>query len=320
MEDLNGVRLFVRVAEAQSFTAAGRRLGITSSAVSKAISRLERGLGVRLLDRTTRSVALTNDGRDFYERCRQMLADLDEAEMHLTQSVSTPRGRLRLYMPSGFGRKLIIPRLAETMKHHPQLRIDIELGNRMLDPREEGPDAVIRFGHFTDKGLVSRHLCDVHFVACASPAYLERNGVPSSPDELERHVCLGYASPRTGDYRDWVFLKDGKPFARSMSANLNINDGESLLNMAVAGVGIAMISTFIAHDAVRKGALRIVLRDYIAPPTPVAALCPQGRQHAPRIRWLLDLLQQLIPSPPPWEEIVSSGAPDSRDGLTRIAR
>lgn len=304
MEDLNGLRLFVRVAEAQSFTEAGRRLGITSSAVSKAVGRLEHGLGVRLLARTTRRVALTNDGRDFYERCLQILADLDEAELQLTRSLSTPRGRLRIQMPSGFGRKLIIPALAGVMEHHPELRIDIELGNRLVDPAEEGLDAVVQFGPSQGIGLISHHLCDLHFVACASPAYLKRHGTPASPDDLARHVCLGYATPRIGAYRDWVFSHDGRQFARSMSANLNINDGESLLNVAVEGAGIAMIATFVAYEAVRRGKLRVLLKDYIAPPTPVSVVCPQGRQHVPRVRWLIDLLRKLIPAPAPWERIV----------------
>lgn len=307
MQDLNGLRVFARVAESRSFTAAARTLGLTASAVSKAIGRLENEYGQRLLNRTTRSVALTNDGRDFYERCKQLLADLEEAENQLTQSTPAPRGHLRVYMPSAFARKVVLPRLAPLLERHPDIRIDVELGERPLDPAEEGLDAAVRFGPLPDSGMVARRLADAVFVACASPEYLARHGTPATPDDLARHQCLGYTTPWRDHYREWVFSEHGRTVRRQVFGKLNVSSAEALLEAAIAGSGIAMVGAFVAWDAVKAGKLRVVLGDYVAPGVPVSVICPPGRQHSPRVRWFLDLLREIIPSPPPWDEITRPG-------------
>jgi LysR family transcriptional regulator for bpeEF and oprC len=277
---------------------------LTASAVSKAIARLEKEYGQRLLNRTTRNVGLTNDGRDFYERCKLVLADLEEAENLLTQSAPAPRGHLRVHMPTAFGKKVVLPRLIPLMERFPEIRIDVELGERPLDAAEEGLDAVVRFGELPDSSMVARRLCDVAFVACAAPGYLARYGEPATPADLDGHRCLGYATPWRDHYRDWVFAGNGGTFARGFSGNLNVNSAEALLDAAVEGGGIAMVAAFVAWEAVRAGRLRVLLKDYIAPGTPVSVICPPGRQRTPRVRWFLDALQEIIPSPPPWQEII----------------
>lgn len=304
MEDLNGLRVFLRVADSRSFTAAATRLGLTPSAVSKAIGRLEKEYGQRLLDRTTRRVGLTNDGHAFYERCRQVLADLEEAENQLTQSSASPRGHLRVHMPTAFGKKVVLPRLSPILERLPDLRIDVELGERPLDLAEEGLDAVVRFGALPDSGLIARRLCDVRFVACASPKYLARHGEPRTPDDLERHACLGYATPWRAHYRGWTFVgPDGAPTPREVSGKLNVNSAEALTEAAIAGSGITMVADFVAWEAVRAGRLRVLLKDFIGPAMPVSLVYLPGRQHSPRIRWFLQTLQEMIPSPAPWVEI-----------------
>jgi LysR family transcriptional regulator for bpeEF and oprC len=304
MEDLNGLRVFLQVAESRSFTAAATRLGVTASGVSKAIARLEQEFGQRLLNRTTRRVGLTNDGHAFYERCRQVMADLQEAENQLTQSSASPRGHLRVHMPTAFGKKVVLPRLAGILDRLPDLRIDVELGERPIDPAEEGLDAAVRFGHLPDSGLIASRLCDVRFVACAAPAYLARHGVPRRPEDLASHACLGYATPWRSHYREWTFADDdGKPVTLSVSGKLNVNSAEALLEAAIAGSGIAMVADFVAWDAVRARKLRVLLREYIGPPTPVSVVYLPGRQHSPRLRWFLDTLREMIPSPAPWETI-----------------
>lgn len=307
MEDLNGLRVFVRVAESRSFTAAANRLGLTASAVSKAVARLEGEYGQRLLNRTTRSVGLTNDGRDFYERCKQLLADLEEAENQLTQSTPAPRGQLRVHMPTAFGKKVVLPRLVRVLERHPDIHMDVQLGERPPDPAEEGLDAVVRFGSLPDSSMVARGLGDAVFVCCASPDYLDRYGTPGTPDDLVQHRCLGYTTPWLGHYRDWVFADKGVTFTRQVSGKLNVNSAEALLEAAVAGTGIAMVSAFVAYEAVKEGRLRLLLKDYIAPGVPVSVICPPGRQRTPRVRWFLDVLQEIIPSPPPWADIAKAG-------------
>lgn len=304
MEDLNGLRVFLRVAESRSFTAAATRLGLTPSAVSKSIGRLEKEYGQRLLDRTTRRVGLTNDGHAFYERCRQVLADLEEAENLLTQSSASPRGRLRVHMPTAFGKKVVLPRLSRILERLPDLRVDVELGERPLDLAEEGLDAVVRFGALPDSGLIARRLCDVRFVACASPEYLERHGEPLTPDELGQHACLGYATPWRAHYREWTFAEpDGTLAPREISGKLNVNSAEALTDAAIAGSGITMVADFVAWEAVRAGKLRVLLKSFIGPAMPVSLVYLPGRQHSPRIRWFLRTLQEVIPSPAPWEEL-----------------
>lgn len=307
MENLNGLRVFVQVGEARSFTVAGRRLGLTSSGVSKAIAKLERSYGIRLLDRSTRSVALTAEGQEFFERCRHLLAELEEAETQLTQSMSAPRGRLRVHMPTAFGKRVVLPLLAQVLPRHPAVIVDVELGERGVDTLEEGFDAAIRFGDLPDSGLTARRLSEASFVVCASPEYLARHGEPRTPDDLDRHECLGYVTPWRDHYRDWQFAHHGRLFSRSVSGSLNVNNGEALLNAAIAGSGIAMIASFVAHDAVHAGQLRVLLRDYIAPAVPAFMLHLPGRQRSPRVRWLIEVLQGAISSPPPWESITERG-------------
>jgi LysR family transcriptional regulator for bpeEF and oprC len=303
VQDLNAMRVFVQVAEVRSFSEAGRRLGLTSSAVSKAISRLEREFGVRLFNRTTRSVGLTHDGLAFFERCRQLLLDVAEAESHLTQSVLRPRGRLRVHTPMAFGRRVVLPALAQHVARFPELQVDLELGDRAVDPAEDGLDAVIRFGELPDSASVARRLCDVRFLACASPAYLQRRGIPSTPDALDAHTCLGYVTPWTGHYREWWFSDQGRALNKSVSGQLNVNSAEALLEAAVAGAGIAMIGDFVVHDAVRQGKLQVVLREFAARPMPVSVLYLPVRERTPRLRWFLDVLKTAIPDPAPWQGI-----------------
>ncbi len=303
MNDLNAMRVFVRVAEAKSFSQAGRLLGLTSSAVSKAVSRLEKEFGVRLLNRTTRSVGLTNDGLDFFERCRLILADVDEAESELTQSSLRPRGALRVHMPMAFGRLVVLPALAKVIGQHPDLHIDVELGERQIDPAAEGLDAVIRFGNLPNSALVARKLCDIRFVACASPEYLRQRGTPVAPDELDGHTCLGYVTPWTGHYREWAFANKGEQISKSVSGQLNVNSAEALRDAAIAGAGVAMIGDFVVHEAVNSGALQVVLRGYIARPVPVSVLFLPVKERAPRLRWFLEVLEAAIPNPTPWAQV-----------------
>lgn len=304
-ESIHGISVFVRVAETCSFTAAAGQLGMTPSGASKAISRLEDRLGVRLVNRTTRNVSLTDDGAAFYERCKQILVDLQDAETALTRRRDKPRGRLRVHMPVGFGQRILVPLMAQFAESNPELVIDAELSDRDANLAEEGHDAAVRIGELGDSRLVARRLCDLKFVTVASPQYLERYGEPRTLGDLERHRCLAYYLPHINRYRDWRFAVDGARVERNYSGNLNINNAQALLEAAIAGAGIASVATFIAHEAIRAGSLKAVLRDYVTTGPTVWMVYLQRRHLSPRVQALADFLTSHIPPLPPWDAILN---------------
>lgn len=262
MRNLNSLLVFAKVAETCNFTVAAQRLGLTASAVSKSISRLEEELGVKLLQRSTRQVSLTHEGAMFFERCRNILAEIDDAENAVTVTTAMPRGRLRVQMPVGFGRKVVAPKLLNFTRAHPELIVDIEMSDRIVDLSYEGIDACVQIGGTIDPRMIARKLCRLTFSACASPDYLAQYGYPNTPEDLSHHQCLAYLIPTTGEYRPWQFVKQGVIHAQNLSGALNINNAESLLEVAVAGGGITMISNSIAAEALRNGKLVKVLADY----------------------------------------------------------
>ncbi|HYC47860.1 MAG TPA: LysR family transcriptional regulator [Burkholderiales bacterium] len=302
--DLNTIGVFVAVAEGQSFSAASRRLGMSPSGASRAISRLEKRLGIRLLQRTTRSVALTADGAVYLERCRKILADVDDAHALVSRAGSVPQGRLRLYVPVGFGRKIVVPALPAFVARYPEITLDVELNDRPLQPRDHGVEVAIRVGEVGDTGLVARHLCNTKFVTCASPAYLEAHGEPRTPEALRAHRCLAYAIPGTGRYREWEFARNGRSYSVAVSGPLNINGGEALVDTAIAGVGIVTVASFIAAEAIASGKLKLILRDYMAAGPAVSVTYLPARPLPARVRALINFLREIIPPEPPWERVL----------------
>ena len=298
---MQGISVFVRVAESRSFTAAAGKLGITPSGASKAVTRLEDRLGVRLVHRTTRSVSLTDDGTAFYERCRQILSELEDAEAAVTRRRTKPRGRLRVQMPVAFGQRIVVPLLAQFVELYPELVIDAELSDRSPDLADEGLDVAIRIGDLGDTRVVARKLCDLRFVTVASPLYLQRHGEPGTPDDLERHRCLMYYLPHTHRYREWHFSTNGAPYSRSFAGSLNLNNSPALLDAAIAGAGVANVSTFIAYDAIRAGMLKVILRDYVGVGPAVWAIYLQRRHLSPRVQAFVQFLVARIPSLPAWD-------------------
>ena len=295
MDTLHPISVFVRVAEAKSFTAAAKRLGMSPSAASKSLTRLEQRLGVRLLHRTTRNVSLTEDGGTFFERCRLILGELEDAETAVTRQQSQPRGRLRVVMPAGFGRAVLVPVLTKFADIHGGLTVDVEFSSRAVDLAEEGIDVLVRIGQLADGRLVARKLCDMRYITVASPDYLARHGEPLTPDDLTRHRCLGHHIPYTNRYRDWKFVSDGEVVSKAASGNLNMNDGAALVDAAMEGAGIAAVATFLAADAVRSGRLQIVLRDYV-PAGPSVWIAYLERRHLPRrIAAFVDFVAAQVP-------------------------
>ncbi len=294
MDNLNALVVFVRVAEARSFTAAAERLGLTASAVSKSITRLEKELGVRLLHRSTRVVTLTNDGTGFFEQCRDILASVEEAERTVTLAKASPHGRVRIQMPVGFGRRVVMPALRQLSQRHPGLVVDAELSDRVADVAYEGFDAAIQIGQVSDERLVARTICRLRFTALASPEYLAQHGAPATPDELDQHNCLAYVSPLTGGYRPWEFSRDGQTFSRRVSGGLNVNHADTLVEAAAAGMGIIMVSNFIAADAIQRGLLQPILTDFVAPGPKVFLVHPPSRMVSLKLRALMDALDEAV--------------------------
>ena len=294
MRNLNALLVFVKVAETRSFTLAAQRLGLTSSAISKSIARLEQELGVKLLTRSTRLVNLTGEGASFFERCQQILTEIENAETAVTSSTATPKGRLRLQMPVGFGRRVVVPKMWEFTQRYPELTVDIELSDRLVDLNYEAVDAVIHIGPVIDDRVVVHKLCSLSFAAYASPNYLAKHGIPKSPDDLDHHQCLAYLRPMTGDHREWKFMKDGKDFSRVVSGALNINNAETLLEAAIAGAGIVMVSDFIAGNALRSGKIQRILSDYVVAGPEVSVLHLPRSTLAAKVRVLMDYLKTII--------------------------
>lgn len=303
IDSFQAISMFVKVAETRSFTKAAQRLGISPSNVSKGLSRLEERLQARLVNRTTRSVSLTADGEAFFGRCRQILMELEDAETAVTGRGHEMRGRLRIHAPVAFGRKIVIPLLAELVKSNKALVVDLELSDRVPDLAEEGFDAVVHIGDIEKSSVVARKLCNLRYVTVASPEYLARYGEPLAPEDLQRHSCLAYYVPQGNRYRDWHFDLDGRRVAKTVAGCLNINSAEGLLEAAVAGAGIATISTFIAADAVKAGQLRVILPQYTCEGPAIFVVYLSRRHLSSRVRAFVDHVVAQM-SHAPWENIL----------------
>lgn len=289
MDSLSGIISFVQAAERLSFVAAGRALGVSASAVGKNIAKLEESAGTRLFHRTTRRVSLTEEGALFYERCRRILDDLREAESALAEATRAPRGRLRIGAPT-IGYRFLLPLLPEFRRRYPDIELDIDFNDRLVNVVEEGLDAVIRSGPLSDSSLIARTLGPFRFVLCASPAYLENRGTPQTPIDLETQDCLRFRFPTTGKLQIWQ-LSDAEgvdPF-RGPSP-LTCNNMEALRGAAIAGLGIAYMPDFLARSAMAEGALIPVLERHLADPGQFSLLWPSSRQLSPRLRVFIDFL------------------------------
>jgi DNA-binding transcriptional LysR family regulator len=289
MDRLAAMQVFAQVVESGSFSRASDRLGLSPTAVSRQVADLEAHLNTRLLNRTTRRVSLTESGRAFYERCVQLLADLEEAEQEAGRSAVVPRGTIKLTTSVTFGVRHLAPALAAFMALHRQVRFDVSLSDRMVDLVEEGFDLGVRIGGPGSENLVARKLGETRLVPCAAPAYLEANGAPRTPEELERHNCFTYeyVLPRhTWRFRD----PSGAERAVRVSGTLHSNNGDILAEAAARGAGIAFEPAFIVGPDVRAGRLVPLLQDYVPAPVPVYAVYPSRKHLSAKVRLFVDFL------------------------------
>jgi DNA-binding transcriptional LysR family regulator len=289
MDRLSGLMAFVKTADLGSFVAAGRVLEISASAVGKAVGKLEMQLGVRLLQRSTRRIQLTEEGRLFHERCRRILDDLDDAQAMLSRAAEMPRGKLRVSAPI-VGYHFLMPLIPEFLARYPEVELDVDFNDRIVDLIEEGIDVVIRSGDLPDSGLVSRPLNMFCFVLCASPAYLQRHGTPATPRELEHHAAIRFRFPNSGKLLEWPVKRTAQAPEPRLRSAIAFNNMEALLAATVQGLGIACMPDFLVRDALAEGHIVRVLDGHLDEGGRFSALWPSSRQLSPKVRVFVDHL------------------------------
>lgn len=289
MATLDGIEVFIRSVDHGSFSAAGRSLRLSAALVSHRIQVLERHLGCRLFNRTTRRMQLTEQGRVFYERCLEIREAVERAEASIADTGGTPRGTLKVTAPLGLGRRLIAPLLPRYRLRHPEITVRLRLSDHLLDLFVEAVDVAVRMDAFADSSLVMRRIAELPRVLCASPDYLGRHGTPRSLTDLAGHQCLMLRFPGSAQFR-WPFSgRDGKPLLLAPSGGLDADDGDVLTDWALAGEGIVLKPVFEVAEHLRAGSLVRVLPEQPPLPTTLALLYPSGRMVPAKVKAFADM-------------------------------
>jgi DNA-binding transcriptional LysR family regulator len=297
MDTASDLRVFVRVLERGSFSSAAKDLGLTPSAVSKLVSRLEDRLGVRLLERSTRRLALTPEGETFLARARRIVADIDEAEAEVMQARGAPRGRLRINSGTAFGLHQLAPALADFLARYPEIDVDLSITDRYVDMIEEQADIAVRSGHIPEGPFIQRKIADLQRVICAAPSYLKRRGTPRVAADLKDHDCIVVAGP---GLKRWPFNVRGGVDVVEVRPRVSTDDAEAALRLAIEGAGIVRLSDVIVGSPLRDGQLVALLTDtHHIEPFPLAAIYPAGRQRLPRVAVFIEFLVERF-SLAPW--------------------
>jgi len=286
MDKLRAMTIFVRIVEAGSLTAAAERLGTSLTSVVRSLAALERELGARLLNRTTRRAALTEEGRDYYERCRRLLAELEEAEAALSARQTEPAGRLALTAPVMFGRLHVAPILADFLAAHPKVRGELLLVDRVVDLVDEGIDLALRIGHLADSSLVALPVASTGRIVCASPEYLARHGTPSEPADLAAHRCILFTG--LGQTNEWSFGGPGSGIRVAIDGVLATNHVDAAIDACVRGLGCGRFLAYQVDAHLADGRLRRILAPFEPPPFPVSLVYPQARLLSSRVRAFID--------------------------------
>ncbi len=289
MDSLSGFVVFVQVAETRSFVAAARLLGVTASAVGKSVARLEKKLGVRLFHRSTRSITLTAEGIMFLERSRNILAEIEAAELEISQAKSQPRGRLRVSLPLVSSLVLLV--LGEFMREYPEIELDLDFTDRLVDVIEEGFDAVVRAGELRDSRLYSRRIGSFRLVLVASPEYLKQRGTPKIPADLLEHTCLRYRYSHSGKLETWALRREADEPELVLPTSMICNNIETRVCFALQGLGIACLPEFSVSEPLADGRLHTILTDQQADNIGVFhVLWPASKHPSPKVRAFVDFL------------------------------
>lgn len=294
LDKLQAMALFVRVVETGGIARAAEALAIPRATATTLIQRLEAALGVKLLNRTTRRVSVTPDGAAYYARAAAILAEVREAEEALSQRVTAPRGRVRVDAPTLIARSVIVPALPRFFAQYPDIELALACNERHFDLVAEGIDCALWVGEIGDTSLIARRVGFVYFATCAAPKYIAAHGAPAHPRELAQHRCINHFSPRTGETVEWVYSKGAERVQAVFPGHLALEDENSYVSAAEAGLGIARMPAFVVKEAMERGALELALADWFPEPAPLHVVYPQSRHLSRKVRVFVDWLAALI--------------------------
>lgn len=307
MESLHGILVFLRVVELGTLSGAARQLGVTTSAVSSALTRLERRLDVRLLNRTTRRMSITVEGAEFYARCKEIVAALEQTEHAVARAGRMPSGTLRVSLPAALGRKWVIPHLGQFARAYPAVHLEIFCSDYVPHTIDDGLDVAVQIGDLHNSSLTARRLAAIRYVIAAAPSYLAKHGTPSSPDELLNHSLLTYRRPRNGRLREWRFYSGGSLQQLSVDGIMSFNSGEALATAAKAGLGIVQLAEYYVESGLKRAELVELLPEYSFEGHVVYAVFGQHQSVPPKARVFVDFLVSLF-SRTPWTRPTRSAA------------
>ncbi|CAN7480708.1 DNA-binding transcriptional LysR family regulator [Acidovorax sp. 99] len=295
MDQIQAMRIFVRVVEAGTFTRAADSLSLPKATVTKHVQALEERLRVKLLNRTTRRVTVTPDGAAYYDRTVRLLTDLDDIEASMTNARANPRGRLRIDVGTSVAQLLIIPQLAEFHARYPDIQVDLGVSDRTVDLIGDNVDCVIRGGELSDQSLVARRIGNLEFITVAAPAYLERKGTPTHPLEIEeKHASVIYFSPQSGRHYPLEFRRGDESIDITGPYQLSVNEANAYVTSIVAGLGIGQITSWQAQRYLASGALVQLLPDWTQPLLPVYVVYPPNRHLSAKVRAFVDWAAELF--------------------------
>ena len=289
MDRIDAMQAFVAVADLRGFAPAARKLGLSASGVTRLIAALEDRLGARLLQRTTRSVALTDAGARYLERARRIIADVEEAEGAAEGEHSLPRGTLVISAPVGFGRLHVSPVVSEYLKRHGEVSAELRLSDLIVNLVEEGVDVAVRIGHLANSSLVARHVGEMRRIVVASPGYLRSRGEPRTPEALASHQTIQFGSPSA----DWRFVRDGREIRVAPAPRLTTNSADAAIQYAAQNGGLTPVLAYQAADAIKAGRLKIVLAKFEQLPLPIHVVYPTSRLLSAKVRTFVDLVIEI---------------------------
>lgn len=294
MDRLNAMEVFVRVAELASFTKAADSLGVPKGSISTSIQSLESHMGTRLLHRTTRTVSLTQDGQIFYERCKDLLVDVDELETMFQSGKTNINGRIRVDIPTGVAKNVVMPNLAKFLNEYPNIEIELSTTDRRVDIIAEGFDCVVRIGALSDSGLIARYLGQLRMINCVSPAYIKKHGEPTNIEELAEHFIIHYATVLGARSATWEYFDGEKYTALKMKSLITVNSSDTYTAACLQGLGIIQMSLAGLKHYINDGSLIEILKGYKAEPMPVSLLYPNRRNQPKRVQVFMEWITELM--------------------------
>ena len=309
MDRIDAMRAFVSVVNEGSFSNAATAMQLSPQLVSKYVSKLEERLDIRLLNRTTRKVSLTEAGTDYFQHAQQILLSIDDMESKLGGLQQNPKGTLRISAPVSFALKHMAQLVTDFQMLYPSVMVDLQLTDRKVDIVEEGFDIALRIGQLKNSSLIAKHVAPIRVILCASPDYLKKHGTPSKPEDLKNHRYLHYSymerNAKEAIY-EWLGTEDGQLSGAQLNGKLSSNNGDLLVNAAIAGGGIALQPTFIASEALSRGELVVVLPDYEPETLGLYAVYAHRKLLPHKIRCFIDFIEGYYGSPPYWDEPISA--------------